>query len=162
LPESIIKQSENAYGQVGSGRCIALDIGEKRVGVAISDELNISITPLPAIQRTSWKRLLLEVSGIIRHYDAKALVIGLPLKSDNTDGSASAGMRRMAENFRLSLDVPIFLQDEKLTTFQARGNLQEMGYEANEIDARVDSAAAAIILGDFLSSWRQDRDSGPK
>jgi putative Holliday junction resolvase len=152
LPEPIIKQSEDADGGIGPGRCVALDIGEKRVGVAVSDELNISITPLPAIQRTSWKRLLREVSEIVRHYDAKALVIGLPLKSDNTDGSAAAAMRRLAENFRLSLDVPIFLQDEKLTTFQARGNLLDMGYKESEIEAGIDSAAAAIILGDFLTS----------
>lgn len=137
---------------------MALDIGEKRVGVAMSDELNISITPLPPIQRTNWKRLLREVSDIIRHYDARALVIGLPLMLDNTEGPAAAQMRRVAEKFRLSLDLPVFLQDEKLTTVQAQENLQELGYGASEIKARLDSEAAAIILRDFLTS-RQHRDS---
>lgn len=152
MAETINQHSEDADGKARIGRCVALDIGEKRVGVAVSDELNISITPLPAIQRTSWKRLLREVSEIVRHYDAKALVIGLPLKSDNTEGSAAVEMRRLAENFRLSLDVPLFLQDEKLTTFQARENLMTLGYRDSEIEARVDSAAAAIILGDFLTT----------
>jgi putative pre-16S rRNA nuclease len=156
LAETINQQSENMEGKARTGRCVALDIGEKRVGVAVSDELNISITPLAAIQRTSWKRLLREVAEIVRHYDAKALVIGLPLKSDNTEGSAAVEMRRLAENFRLSLDVPVFLQDEKLTTFQAREDLLGLGYGNTEIEARVDSAAAAIILGDFLST-RQHR-----
>lgn len=152
MAETIIQHPDDANGKTRIGRCVALDIGENRVGVAVSDELNISITPLPAIRRTSWKRLLREVSEIVRHYDAKALVIGLPLKSDNTEGSAAVEMRRLAENFRLSLDVPLFLQDEKLTTFQARENLMNLGYGDSEIEPRVDSAAAAIILGDFLTT----------
>ncbi|MEA2207038.1 MAG: putative pre6S rRNA nuclease [Blastocatellia bacterium] len=96
-----------------------------------------------------------EVAEIIRHYDARTLVIGLPLKLDNTEGSAAGEMRRVAEKFRLSLGVPVVLQDEKLTTFAARQKLQAMGSDEEEIEARLDSEAALIILEDFISSRRQ-------
>jgi putative Holliday junction resolvase len=155
LPETITKHSDDDSGKSSSGRCLALDIGDKRVGMAISDELNISITTLQPIQRSSWKHLLRRVAEIIRHYDAKILVIGLPLKMDNTDGSAAAEMRRLAEKFRLSLAVPVVLQDEKLTTFAARQKLQALGCGEEEIEARLDSEAALIILEDFISSLRQ-------
>ena len=152
LPESTLKQSEGDRGKTLSGRFVALDIGAKRVGVAISDELNISISPLPPIQRTSWKRLLLEVAELVRHYDARTLVIGLPLSLDGTEGSAALDARRLAEKFRLSLDVPVWLQDERLTTFQAKENLRSMKYDQSEIDRRLDSEAAAIILRDFIAN----------
>ena len=152
LPESTLKQSEGAGGKTLSGRFAALDIGAKRIGVAISDELNISISPLPPIQRTSWKRLLLEVAELVRHYDARALVIGLPLSLDGTEGSAALDARRLAEKFRLSLNVPVCLQDERLTTFQAKENLRSMKYDQSEIVRRLDSEAAAIILRDFIAS----------
>ncbi len=151
-PESTLKRSERDGGQPSSGRFAALDIGAKRIGVAISDELNITIRRLPPIQRTSWKRLLLEVAEIVRHYDARALVIGLPLSLDGTEGSAALDVRRLAEKFRLSLNVPVCLQDERLTTFQAKENLRSMKYDRSELDRRLDSEAAAIILGDFIAS----------
>lgn len=152
LPESTLNQSESDRSRTFSGRFAALDIGAKRVGVAISDELNISISALPPIQRTSWKRLLLEVAELVRDYDAQALVIGLPLSLDGTEGSAALDVRRLAEKFRLSLDVPVCLQDERLTTFQAKENLRSMKYDQSEIDRRLDSEAAAIILRDFIAS----------
>lgn len=151
LPESTLKHLEGSAANPLCGRCAALDIGEKRIGVAISDELNISISPLQPIQRTSWKRLLREVSDLIRHYDARALVIGLPLRLDGTEGSAAREVRRLAEKFRLSLNVPVCLQDERLTTVQAKENLQSMKYDQSEIDRRLDSEAAAIILREFIS-----------
>jgi putative pre-16S rRNA nuclease len=155
LPEATLNHSEAGCAKALSGRCAALDIGEKRVGVAISDELNISVSPLQPIQRTSWKRLLRDVSDLVHHYDARTLVIGLPLKLDGTEGSAALSVRRLAEKFRLSLDVPVCLHDERLTTYQARENLQSMKYNRNEMERRLDSEAAAIILKDFIAS-RED------
>jgi putative Holliday junction resolvase len=151
LPEATLNPLPAGGAQALSGRCAALDIGEKRVGVAVSDELNISVSTLAPIQRTSWKRLLRDVSELVRHYDARTLVIGLPLRLDGTEGSAAANIRRLAEKFRLSLDVPVCLQDERLTTFQARENLQAMKYSQTEVERRLDSEAAAIILKDFIA-----------
>src|SRR5689334_6544081 len=72
-----------------AGRLLALDLGARRVGVAITDELQITVAALERIERRSWKDLLRRVSAIIESYDARALVIGLPLNLDGTKGPAA-------------------------------------------------------------------------
>ncbi len=133
------------------GRVLALDLGTKRVGVAVCDELRLTVRPLPALPRTSWKRLLLAVSELCERFDAESLVIGLPLRLDGTEGDAAQEARRVARNFGLSLTIPVHLQDERLTSKEAESALREAGYSGSEITERVDSEAAAIILRDHLS-----------
>ena len=142
------------------GRLIAIDLGAKRVGVAISDELRVTARPLDVIQRRSWKDLLSRVAAIIESYDARGLVIGLPLNLAGTEGPVAADARRIAENFRRSLSLPVFLQDERLTTLAARSKMQLEGLNSQEIEDRIDSESAAVILRDFISA-DQPRDELP-
>ena len=142
------------------GRLIAIDLGAKRVGVAISDELRVTARPLDVIQRRSWKDLLSRVAAIIETYDARGLVIGLPLNLAGTEGPVAADARRIAENFRRSLSVPVFLQDERLTTLAAQSKMQLEGLNSQEIEDRIDSESAAVILRDFISA-NQPRDELP-
>jgi putative Holliday junction resolvase len=135
-----------------TGRLLAIDLGFKRIGVAVCDDLRISIRPLAMIERRSWKDLLGRVSALIDTYDAKGLVIGLPLNLDGEEGQASGEARTVAGKFRLSLGVPVYLQDERLSTFAAKSALQSEGRSENEIERAVDSEAAAIILRDFITS----------
>ncbi len=132
------------------GRIVALDPGTKRVGVAVCDELRFTTRPLPYITRTSWKKLLLEVKNILAELDAKALVIGLPLRSDGGESEMSEEARSMARRFSLSLDIPVYLQDERVTSYEAKSRLWERGVGVRESRLQVDSEAAAIILSDFL------------
>jgi putative Holliday junction resolvase len=132
------------------GRLLALDLGAKRIGVAVSDELRITTRPLPAITRKSWKDLLRQVAGLVQSLEAKGLVIGLPLRLDGTEGDAAESVRAEAEKFGLSLSVPIYLQDERLTTFAAQSDLKASGRSESESKREVDSEAAAIILRDFI------------
>ena len=132
------------------GRLLAIDPGTKRIGLAVSDENRIIATPLAAIDRTSWKKLLSEVRAVIASYDAVAVVVGLPLNTDGTESFMSQEARNMAEKFTLSLDIPVYLQDERVTTYEARGRLWERGIEPSKTKQFVDSEAAAIILTDFL------------
>ena len=134
-----------------TGRIVALDPGTKRVGVAICDELRVAARPLPVIQRSSWKKLLLQVRDILGQYDAAALVVGLPYNFDGTESEMTAEAREMARKFSLSLDVPVYLQDERATTYEARGRLWKAGIEGKDMQRVLDSEAATIILGDFLS-----------
>jgi len=134
------------------GRLIALDLGSKRVGVAISDELRLTVQPLDFVERQSWKELLRQVAAIIDAYDARGLVIGLPLNMNGSEGPAGADARRLAENFRRSLNVPVFLQDERLTTAAAREAMLSRGMKETEIESRIDSESAAVILRDFIST----------
>jgi putative Holliday junction resolvase len=134
-----------------AGRLLALDLGARRVGVAVSDELRITVNPLPAIERKSWKDLLRRVIAIIESYDAQGLVIGLPLSLDGTERSAAQEVRAVAEKFQKSLDVPVRLHDERLTTVAATERLRAEGRSAEEIECRVDSESATEILRDFIA-----------
>jgi putative Holliday junction resolvase len=134
-----------------SGRLLALDLGSKFIGVAVSDELQISTRPLPVIQRTSWKKLLLSVSDLIQAFDAKALVIGLPLNMDGSESFSSLEAKRLARNFSRSLKIAIYLQDERLSSIEAKEMLSNEGKNLNEMDRLIDSKAATIILEDFLA-----------
>ena len=134
----------------GGRRILSIDPGTKRIGVAISDELRIVATPLPSIARSSWKRLLTDIRAIIAKFDAGALVVGLPLNTDGTESPMSADARDLARKFSLSLDIPVFLQDERVTSYEARKRLWDSGISVENTKGLVDSEAAAIILGDFL------------
>ena len=133
-----------------SGRLLAIDLGAKRVGIAVSDELRITVSALERIERRSWKDLLSRVAAIIESYDARALIIGLPLNLDGTKGPAAAEAVRIGENFRKSLSVPVFLQDERLTSLAAESEMRTRGVRRGELAQRIDSESAAIILRDFI------------
>ena len=134
----------------GTGRLIGLDPGTKRIGVAVCDEMRLTTRSLPHIVRTSWKKLLVEIKNIIAEFDAKTLVIGLPLNSDGTESDMSREARRMQRNFSLSLDIPVFLQDERVTSYEAKSRLWERGTSVTDTRNLVDSEAASIILADFI------------
>jgi putative holliday junction resolvase len=134
-----------------SGRIIALDPGTKRIGVAVCDELRVTTRPLERITRESWKKLLAAVRNIVAELDAVALVIGLPLESDGTESPMSAEARDMARKFALSLDIPVLLQDERVTSYEAKSRLWDRGVDPRDARKLVDSEAASIILSDFLS-----------
>lgn len=139
-----------------AGRLLALDLGQKRVGVAVSDELCVTVRPLETLRRTNWKQLLRAVAELTSGFDARGLVIGLPLQLDGTEGLAALEARRQARNFELSLKIPVYLQDERLTSVEAEEALRAAGYKDTERRARVDGESAAIILRDFIEHARSD------
>lgn len=147
----------DVFSAPNEGRIIALDIGTKRIGVAVCDELQITVRPLFTLNRQSWKKLLLQIKDILAEYDARALVLGLPYNFDGSESEMSHEARRLARNFHLSLSVPIFLQDERATSYEARGILWKQGANEKEMRKKIDSEAAAIILSDFLSRKSQKR-----
>ncbi|HEX8775067.1 MAG TPA: Holliday junction resolvase RuvX [Pyrinomonadaceae bacterium] len=153
MTENINQEQSPRVGEpdVPAGRLMALDLGQKRVGVAVSDELQITVRPLAPLRRTNWKQLLRSVADSLASFDARALVIGLPLRLDGSAGDAAEDARRIARNFRLSLGIPVFLQDEKLTSVEALSSLRAAGYDSSESLPFVDSESAAIILRDFIA-----------
>jgi putative holliday junction resolvase len=131
---------------------LALDLGEKRVGIAVSDALSISIARLDPLARTSWKQLLRDVENLVRRFDAQTVVIGLPLRLNGSFGDAALDVRDVAKKFARSLRVPVYLQDERLSSVEAEEKLRAEGHKRGEVSALVDSEAAAVILRDFLVS----------
>lgn len=98
--------------------------------------------------------MLRRVAAVIESYDARALVIGLPLSLDGAERSAGKEARAIAEKFQRSLSVPVYLQDERLTTFAATAQLKASGRSVREIQQEVDSEAATLILGEFIANNR--------
>ena len=133
-----------------SGPILALDLGEKLVGTAISDERLITTKRLPPLKRSSWKKLLQDIRNLVERFDAKTIVVGLPFRLDGTEGDAAKNVRRLAFNLARSVVQPVYLQDERLTSFSATENLKAEGLKPEDIPALVDGEAAATILRDFL------------
>jgi len=141
----------DVFSVPAAGRFVALDPGTKRFGVAVSDELQITVRAVKTIPRAGWKKLLLQIKEILADFDAVALVIGLPYNFDGSESEMSMEARRLARNFARSLDIPVFLQDERATSYEAKGRLWQEGASEKEFRERLDAEAAAVILSDFIA-----------
>ena len=154
FPQLQVKTTEHQTQPAGP--VLALDLGEKLVGVAISDERLITTKRLAPLKRSSWKKLLQDVRDLVEGFDAQTIVVGLPLSMDGTEGEAARKVRQLAFNLARSVAQPVYLQDERLTSVEAAENLKAEGLKPEDIPAAIDGAAAALILRDFLVS-NQDR-----
>lgn len=150
VPEPDATDSNQHAARPPSGRVLALDLGLKRIGVAISDERRLTARPLPTIVRSNWKQLLCDIEQLCTRFDVQTIVIGLPLRLDGTEGDAADGARRIARNFSLSLPLTVHLQDERLTSREAEQMLRARGLNAGQLRERVDGQAATLILLDYL------------
>ncbi|MCM3874535.1 MAG: Holliday junction resolvase RuvX [Pyrinomonadaceae bacterium] len=144
--KTVHQDADNPIGPI-----LALDLGHKRVGVAASDAMLISITKLPPLMRSNWKQLLRDVTELVRRLDARTLVIGLPLSLDGARGSAALEAEYSAVKFARSLGIPVYLQDERLSSVEAEEQLRAAGKTRLEMRDLVDCQAAAIILMDFIA-----------
>src|SRR6185312_14805810 len=115
-----------------TGPILALDLGEKLVGAAISDERLVTTKRLPPLKRSNWKKLLQDLRHLVEGFDAQTIVVGLPLRLDGTEGDAAKNARRVARNLARSIALPVFLQDERLTSFEATANLKAEGVRPEE------------------------------
>jgi putative holliday junction resolvase len=134
------------------GPILALDLGQKLVGVAVSDERLVTTKRLPPLQRSNWKKLLQDLRHLVERFDAQTIVVGLPLRLDGTTGDAAKEVRRLSANLAKSIDLPVYLQDERLTSRAAIENLKAEGVKPDDIPKLIDGEAAAMILRDFLES----------
>ena len=145
----------NIFRAPETGRLLALDLGTKRVGVAVSDQLQFTVRPVRVLKRSGWKKFLKQIISFLEEFDAVGLVLGLPLEFDGLESKMSEEARRVARNFSRSVKVPVFLQDERVSSYDAKGYLTKLGLSEKEIWERVDSQAAAIILIDFIALRNQ-------
>ena len=139
-----------------NGPILALDLGDKLVGAAISDERLVTTKRLPPLKRSNWKKLLQDIRNLVERFDAQTLVVGLPLRMDGTEGDAAKNVRRLATNLARSIHLPVYLQDERLTSLEAMANLKAEGINPHEVPAFIDGEAAVTILRDFLDT-KQER-----
>jgi putative holliday junction resolvase len=114
--------------------------------------LQITTRPLPLILRKNWKAVLASIAGVVEQFDVKAVVLGLPLRLDGTEGDAAANIRRIARNLHLSLGIPVFLHNESLTSMEASQRLAAKGIQLSDSKHFLDSEAACVILEDFVGT----------
>lgn len=140
---------------------MAIDYGTKAIGVAISDELQLTVRPLTTIRSRNLKhaQIIERICALIAESEVGTLVVGMPLNMDGTRGPAAARVERLIEDLRRRLTIPVVEIDERLTSYEADQMLREMGADRRERSARSDEYAAAIILQDYLE--RQNRRAPP-
>lgn len=132
-------------------RVMAIDFGAKRIGIAVSDALGITVRPVETIRRETIERDIARLKRLVEELEAEAVVFGLPLRMDGTAGEAADRAMKFAERLRSKLAVPLFMQDERLTSYEAEQMMIERGFGRTTRRARSDEFAAMIILEDYLS-----------
>ena len=142
-----------ASGERGPGRVLGLDLGESRIGVAISDEGRRVAVPLGTV-RTGAPQDVKAIAAMVEENDASEVVVGLPLRLSGESGEAADHATRFAEALRAILKIPVALQDERLSTVEAERGLAAAGVRSRSRRRVVDQAAAAIILQTYLDSRR--------
>ncbi|HVF90293.1 MAG TPA: Holliday junction resolvase RuvX [Blastocatellia bacterium] len=141
-------------------RILAIDLGTKNIGTAVSDSLGITARPVETIRVSSLERSLDRLRFLVEDLEVEAVVVGLPLRMDGTRGEASAKAERFAERLRATLSVPVYTQDERLTSYEAEERMIERGFSREQRRARSDEFAAMIILQDYLSGRGMETESG--
>jgi len=137
-------------------RILALDVGSKRVGVAISDEFGWTAQPLPSIDAMKAGEPFRTAAAIVREHDVTEVVVGLPLNMDGTDSRQTAGVREFAQRLRSSLPrgVSVELWDERLTSRQSERAMGAMMVRRTDRKQRSDQMAAQLILQGYLERQR--------
>jgi putative Holliday junction resolvase len=136
---------------------MALDYGERGVGVAISDELRLTVRPLTTIRREKqrYAQVIERIRELVAEHEIATLVVGLPLNMDGTRGAAVERVETFISDLRRSVPIPIVTVDERLTSIEADRMLREMGVGPRERRARSDEYAASIILQDYIDGQRR-------
>lgn len=139
------------------GRVMALDVGGKRIGVALCDTLRILPSPLTTIKALPRSVAIERIATLIRQNEVAELVVGFPLTLSGEVGPQAEVIKRFVADLEQSVVIPIHLFDERLTTAEAERIMIEMGLKVEQRRARIDEMAAAIILRDYLDSRRPPR-----
>jgi putative Holliday junction resolvase len=140
-------------------RSLGIDFGERRIGVAVSDEAGRIATPLTTLERSSDRQALRSLARLARDEGVERLVVGEPRALDGTPGEAAERTRRFAEKLAAVTGLPHVMVDEALTTDEARRRLREAGVDLRRHPERVDAAAAQIILQELLDAERSEPTS---
>ena len=127
-----------------------MDYGTKNIGLALCDELGITVRPLPSLPNTGRRYLLRRIVETVRDRNIESLVIGLPLNMDGTSGEAVRRVRAFAEFLRSELQLPLWEADERLSTVEALEMWTTMGAKQQGKYRTVDSLAAALVLQRYL------------
>jgi putative pre-16S rRNA nuclease len=141
-------------------RLIGLDVGEKRVGVAICDETQTLARPLLTLNRTSKKEDFARIAALCREHTIKKVIVGLPKTLRGEEGPQAQRVRRYADELQATLNLPIDFWDERYSSVDAQERLMSASRKARA-KGDIDSAAAAVILQEYLDAVRGSQQPTP-
>jgi putative holliday junction resolvase len=133
------------------GRIMALDVGSKRIGVAVTDLLGITAQGLDTIQRQNKRRDMEALGQVLAKYQVREIVVGLPLRLSGAEGTQSEKMRRFADDLHAHFGLTVHLWDERWTSTEANRLLRETDLSIKKRGQAVDRMAAILIL----TSWME-------
>jgi putative holliday junction resolvase len=133
-------------------RILALDVGSKRIGVAVTDPLGITAQGLDTIQRQNKRRDLEALGQVLAKYDVREIVVGLPLRLSGAEGIQSEKMRRFADDLHAHFGLTVHLWDERWTSTEANRLLRETDLSIKKRGQAVDRMAAVLILQSWMEA----------
>ncbi len=139
-----------------TSRVMGLDVGSRRIGIAVSDPLGITAQGLETLQRRNKRTDLAALERVIREYAVREIVVGLPLRMSGAEGTQSDKMQVFAEELRKRFRLPVHLWDERLTSAEANRLLRETEISIEKRAKAVDRMAAVLIL----QGWMEGRKIG--
>jgi len=130
---------------------LALDIGGKRIGVAVCDKLAFSVRGISCLFRKdmNWTKQALKLAA---DYGCNGIVIGLPRNMDGSEGAQAEDCRAAATELAALTALPLFMQDERLSSWTAKERLFAQGLNQKKVREKIDQTAAAVILEDFIAA----------
>lgn len=135
-------------------RLCGIDLGNKRIGVAISDELGLLAHPHTTITNDSLDYAVAEVVKTCHEEAIEAVVVGFPLTLGGKESEQVKKVQKFVDKLKEAVTVPVYLQDERLSTQQAERELREAGIKGSRVKEMVDAQAAKIILQNWLDSQK--------
>jgi putative Holliday junction resolvase len=133
-------------------RVLALDVGSKRIGVAVSDPLGITAQGLETIQRQNKRKDMETVGRLLKDYGVREVVVGLPLRLSGAEGTQAEKMRRFASELESHFGVTVHLWDERWTSTEANRLLRETELSIEKRGRAVDRMAAILILQSWMEA----------
>jgi putative Holliday junction resolvase len=138
-----------------AGRLLALDWGEVRIGLALSDETQTLASPVDTLVRRAGKRFPMpRLLELVAEYEPVGVVVGLPLTGEGEEGESAAAAREMAEGVARRTGLPVAFWDERMSTARALAAIREQGGRTRGRKENVDALAAAVLLQHYLDARR--------
>lgn len=131
-------------------RYLGLDVGEKTIGVAVSDPLGLTAQGVEVIRRSTYEQDLARLNKLVQHYQVGAVVVGLPKNMDGSLGSTAEAVQQFAHSLEKDLQLPIVFWDERLSTVAAERTLLAADVSRSKRRRVIDKLAAGLILQGYL------------
>jgi putative Holliday junction resolvase len=154
-------EAATKVGKRRLGRILGLDVGSRRIGIAVSDPLGITAQGLETLQRQNKRTDLAALERVIRDHDVKEIVVGFPLRMSGAEGTQSDKMLLFAEDLRKRFRLPVHLWDERLTSAEANRLLRETNLSIEKRGKAVDRMAAILILQGWMEGRRHPASGLP-